>query len=246
MEWQHTASGSFREPGAVVFQAWYFAAMRVLLTLGLLVATASGAQALEHDVDSWTVLNVWGRHDRFRWYLEAQPRVSLTQRKFDRLLLRPAVGYQVSPNVSLWVGYGWTPSFIPSYRDEQRPWQQVLVEHKFGVVSLVNRSRVEERFIANTDGASIRVRHMVRSVIRFGAESPWGVALYDEIFFTLNTVTNGPVAGFDQNRVFAGINLKVAEWQFELGYMNNFVERPAPSADRMNHNITAMIVFTVP
>ncbi|MBL8922925.1 MAG: DUF2490 domain-containing protein [Myxococcaceae bacterium] len=227
--------------------------MRVILLVSLLALSAS-AQGMnppalpltgfEHDLQSWSLLTVWGKHDRFRWYAEAQPRVSFNH-GFERLLLRPAVGVQVTPEISLWIGYAWTPTFTP-YRDEQRPFQQVLVENKWGVVSLVNRFRVEERFIGGTTGASIRLRHMVRAVIRFGESSPWGVALYDELFLTLNAQAGGPVQGFDQNRAFAGVNLKVDAWQFELGYMNNVVHRAAPINDRMLHNLTAMIVYNVP
>lgn len=217
------------------------------IVLVFLVALPAHAQApaLEHDLQSWTLVTVWGRHQRFRWYAEAQPRVSFTAGRFERLLLRPAVGIQITPELSLWAGYAWTPTFGP-YRDEQRPFQQVLVEQRFGVVSLINRFRVEERFIANTQGASIRLRHMVRSIIRFGADAPLGLALSEELFVTLNAVENGPAAGFDQNRAFVGLNLRVAEWQFELGYMNVFVDRPAPQPERMLHTLTGMVVFTVP
>ncbi|MCA2977137.1 MAG: DUF2490 domain-containing protein [Myxococcaceae bacterium] len=114
------------------------------------------------------------------------------------------------------------------------------------MVSLVNRLRTEERFIADTGGPSYRLRHMVRAVTRFGHDSPLGLAVFDELFVTLNSVERGPVAGFDQNRAFAGPNVKVAAWQSELGYMNNVVNRPAQQADRMSHNITAMIVLVVP
>jgi hypothetical protein len=164
----------------------------------------------------------------------------------ERLLVRPAIGIQLSPVVSIWAGYAWTPSFNPSFRDEQRPFQQFLAEHRLGVASLVNRFRLEERFIGAAQGVSLRVRHMLRGVIRFAPDSPWGIAVYDELFFTLNSIANGPLAGFDQNRAFFGLNLKIAEWQFEVGYMNNIVNRPEPQIDRMNHNLTAMIVFTVP
>jgi hypothetical protein len=208
-------------------------------------AAALPLTGFEHDVQSWTLLTVWGKRDRFRWYAEAQPRVSLNRLATERLLLRPAVGVQVTPALSLWVGYAWTPTFGP-YNDEQRPFQQVLVENKWGVLNLVNRSRFEERFIGGASGASIRLRHMVRAVVRFGESSPWGAAAYDELFLTLNQLAVGPLQGFDQNRAFAGINLKVDAWQFELGYMNALVNRAAPSNDRMLHNLTAMVVFNVP
>ncbi len=154
--------------------------MRSLIGVVTLAASLSVAQnapaaapAVEHDLQSWTLLTAWGRQDRFRWYAEAQPRVSLSTGRFERLLLRPVVGLQVMPEVSLWIRYAWTPTFGP-YRDEQRPFQQVLVEQKLaGVVTLINRFRVEERFIENTSGVSVRLRHMVRAVVRFGAWSPW-------------------------------------------------------------------------
>jgi hypothetical protein len=226
--------------------------MRTLIAVVCLVSAAVSAQeaaappTLEHDLQSWTLLTAWGRKDRFRWYAEAQPRVSLTSGRFERLLLRPAVGLQVTPEVSLWLGYAWTPTFGP-YRDEQRPFQQVLVEQRLaGIVTLINRFRVEERFIADTGGASIRLRHMVRAVVRFGANSPWGLAASEELFVTLNQIDRGPAPGFDQNRAFLGLNVKVDTWQFELGYMNVYVERAGPPAERMLHTITGMVIWNVP
>ena len=115
-------------------------AVRWLLVVAMVASGAARAQAMEHELASWSLLTVWGREGKARWFAEAQPRVSLTTGRFDRLLLRPAVGFQLTPEVSLWAGYGWTPSFTPSYRDEQRPWQQLLVEQRFGVVSLVNHA----------------------------------------------------------------------------------------------------------
>ncbi|MDX2012474.1 MAG: DUF2490 domain-containing protein [Myxococcaceae bacterium] len=227
--------------------------MRTFLALVCLVSSVASAQEaaappapIEHDLQSWTLLTAWGRKERFRWYAEAQPRVGLTTGRFERLLVRPAVGLQVTPEVSLWLGYAWTPTFGP-YRDEQRPFQQVLVEQRLaGIVTLINRFRVEERFIADTGGASIRLRHMVRAVVRFGASSAWGVAASEELFVTLNQVDRGPAAGFDQNRAFLGLNVKVDAWQFELGYMNVYVERAGPAAERMLHTITGMVIVNVP
>ena len=126
--------------------------------MAMVAAGSARGQPMAHEFASWSLLTVWGREGKARWFAEAQPRVSLSTGGFDRLILRPAVGFQLTAEVSLWAGYGWTPS----YRDEQRPWQQLLVEQTLGVVSLVNRFRTEERFIADTCGPSYRLRHMVR------------------------------------------------------------------------------------
>jgi hypothetical protein len=75
---------------------------------------------------------------------------------------------------------------------------------------------------------------------------PGGLAVSEELFVNLNGVDRGPAPGFDQNRAFVGLNVKVDAWQFELGYMNVFVNRPGPSSDRMFHTVTGMVVFTAP
>jgi hypothetical protein len=220
--------------------------LRLVAPLLLLIASSAEAAPYEHDLQAWGLINVWARVDKLRFFGEVQPRVSLTGAKFDRLLLRPAIGWQLTPETSLWIGYGWTPTFGP-FRDEHRPFQQLLVEHKFGVFSFVNRTRFEQRFIGGTNFPSFRLRHMVRGVLRFGPSSPWGLAAYEELFVNFNSVSSGPEGGFDQNRFFLGLNLKVDAMQFELGYMNNFVARPGLVVpDRVNHNLTFMFVYTVP
>jgi hypothetical protein len=217
-----------------------------VVALALLTSLTAQAAPPEHDLQAWTLITAWARVDRVRFFGEVQPRVSLTGGKFDRLLVRPAIGWQLTPEVSLWLGYVWTPTFGP-FRDEHRPFQQLLTEHRFGVFSFVNRFRFEQRLIGGTTFPSFRLRHMARAVVRFGERSPWGLAAYEELFFNLNSVAGGPEGGFDQNRFFLGLNLKVDALQFELGYLHNFVARPGVVVpDRVNHNLTFMFVYTAP
>lgn len=199
---------------------------------------------IEHELQAWTLFAAWGRQDRVRFYAEAQPRVRIDDGQLDRLLLRPAVGYALTPATSLWLGYAWTPSFTPQFRNEHRPFQQLLFEHKFGLVSLVNRARLEQRFIEDAGGMSWRARHMARGLLRLGHGSRVSLVVFDEIFVNANGVARGPGAGFDQNRLFAGLNVRLGDWQIETGYMNNYVVRP--NSDRMNHNLMTMVVFVLP
>jgi Protein of unknown function (DUF2490) len=221
-----------------------FAAAGVALALA---GTTTPAHALDHDLQSWSLFFAQGYlTSRVRWYGEVQARVGNDVSELDRLLVRPALGYQVAPGVSVWLGYAWTPLFAPSFRDEHRPFQQLLFEHKFGPLFLINRTRFEQRFIEGADGPSLRARHMLRGVLRFG-ESPLGVAAYDEVFFTLNQPGGAPRSGFDQNRAFVGPNVALSKVvQTELGYMNNFINRPAPAEDRMNHNVMLMVFASFP
>ncbi len=213
-----------------------------------LAGTPTPALALDHDLQSWSLFIAQGyAAPKFRWYGEVQPRVGNDVSELDRLLVRGALGYQLTPAVSLWGGYAWTPLFAPEFKDEHRPFEQLLVENRFGPLFLINRTRFEQRFIEGADGPSLRARHMLRGVVRLGEGSPLGVALYDEVFFTLNQPSGAPRRGFDQNRAFVGPNYKLSDVvQVELGYMNNFVNRPAPAEDRMNHNLVFMLLASFP
>jgi hypothetical protein len=212
-----------------------------------LTAAPSPAHALDHDAQLWTQFFAQGYLvPKLRWYAEAQPRFGNDVSEVDRLLLRPALGYQLTPALSLWQGYAWVPVFQPNYTSEHRLFQQALVETKFGPLNFISRTRLEERFLENADGVSLRVREMVRGVVRFG-DSPLGVAVYDEIFFNLNQPGGAPRRGFDQNRVFIGPNYKFSNVvQAEIGYMNNYVNNAAPREDRMNHNIMFMLFASFP
>jgi hypothetical protein len=198
---------------------------------------------VEHDAQTWTLLVAQGRFTpELRGYAEVQPRIADSWTRFDRLLVRAALGWQVSPAVSLWIGYAWTPLISPRFIHEHRPFQQLLIENRWGKFSLINRTRLEERFIEGLPVASARLRHMVRGLYQLG-ESPWRLAAYDEAFVTLNAVESGPVAGFDQNRAFLGVNWQVHPvLQLEAGYLNHVVRRAAPAQMLMNHILVTMLV----
>lgn len=223
---------------------------RLLAAAGAFLALAgapSPALALDHDTQLWTQFFVQGYLvPKLRWYAEVQPRFGNDISELDRMLLRPAIGYQLTPALSLWQGYAWVPVFQPKYTSEHRLFQQALVETKFGPINFLSRTRLEERFLDGVDGVSLRVRELARGVVRFG-DSPLGVAVYDEIFFTLNQPAGAPRRGFDQNRAFIGPNYKFSNVvQAEIGYMNNYINQPPGREDRMNHNIMFMLFASFP
>lgn len=221
-----------------------------LVTLGAVLtsAVAFGQQGpLEHHAQAWGLVSATGHFQpskRVRWWAEVQPRIELTDQRFHLLVLRAAIGFEVGAGWSLWVGNAWTPSFNPTYRSELRPWQQVLGEHKMGEhFKLINRSRAEERFLDKAEGVSIRLRHMVRGVYKLG-DSPYSLVASDELFVTLNKVTNGPAMGLDQNRLFVGANRSFGVPVLEAGYLATYVWRA--SAPRLNHSVVVWLAFNFP
>ena len=67
-------------------------------------------------------------------------------------------------------------------------YQQLLYRRKFPFVKVLSRSRLEERFIDNTDGTAVRVRTMLRGDFPLPDAPEWAIVAYDEIFVNLNSV----------------------------------------------------------
>lgn len=215
--------------------------------MNLFGATLAQA-ATDPDAQSWTQVFVQGTlAGKFKGFMELQPRVDDNISRMDRLLVRPAAGYQTAPKSSVWLGYLFQPTFHGSRVDEHRIWQQFMNESPRGSFTLFNRTRLEERFLPGAPDVAVRLRHMIRTLFAIDSEAAWSVAAFDEIFFNLNHVSAGPEPGFDQNRLFVGVSrLFKPTVRIEPGYMLNYVSQAAPRPDRMNHNLFVMVAITLP
>jgi hypothetical protein len=187
---------------------------------------ASPAAAVEQDGQVWMMASarIALEHDVKLW-LEVQPRIGGDGA--SQLLLRPALGYQITPSWALYQGYAWTPSFEP-FRSENRSYQESLLDLPLGELRIVNRTRFEQRFIEDVGGVSLRLRHMLRLTYPIDAAKRWLVAASDEAFATLNDASNGPRSGFDQNRAYVGIRRRITDAvALEVGYLHQFVNQAA-------------------
>lgn len=77
----------------------------------------------------------------------------------------------------------------------------------------------------------------------------WALVASDEVFVNINTVAmRGPAAGFDQNRVFVGINRTFSQYvNVDVGYQNQLVNsRSIPNlANQMNHVILLQLFINL-
>lgn len=214
---------------------------KILVTLLALGAFAPSAFAkpLDQDLQSWVVLIGQGpASQNLRAYLEVQPRFGANLSNVDKLLIRPAAYYALTPHLTVWAGYAWQPAFQPVYVNENRIWQQVQHDDYCGSFRLINRSRLEERMVEGTSGTAIRFRQMLRSLYALDEKREWNALVQEEIFFNLNTLTKGSRAGLDQNRFSIGANHKFSSlFSMDVAYMANFVRRPTSDSDRFNHVI---------
>jgi len=121
-----------------------------------------------------------------------EPRFGDDISELDQLILRPAVGYKLNDHFPLWQGYAWVGNYQPSFREENRVYQQLLYRRKFPFVKVLSRTRLEERFIDNSDGTAVRARTMLRGDFPLPDAPEWAIVVYDEIFVNVNAVGNGP------------------------------------------------------
>ncbi|OQW30579.1 MAG: hypothetical protein A4E19_09755 [Nitrospira sp. SG-bin1] len=183
-------------------------------------------------------------------YMEVNPRFADLDDAghIDQLLLRPALGYQLTEKLSIWQGYAWVGNFNQRHTPPQSPffeesriYQQINYAHTLGSFKILSRTRLEERWIEHVDGTAVRFRQMLRLTYPLPMATEWALVGYDEIFVHLNTVgTRGPAAGFDQNRFFVGINRTFSKYlNMDVGYQNQLLDsRSLPNlANQMNHII---------
>jgi len=185
----------------------------------------------------------------FRWWLDAQVRQRDEGEHFDLGVVRPALGYALSERVTAHVGYACIVS-DPVRRDdflEHRAWQQVLWNVPVEGFTLQSRTRLEQRFLEDESETGWRLREFVKATLPLTDDRRLFVSVWDEGFWDLCDTDWGQRTGFRQNRAFAGLGWFFDEQRsksVEVGYLNQWLDRPAAVEDRMNH-ILSLNVFMV-
>jgi hypothetical protein len=161
----------------------------------------------------------------------------------EQLLLRTGLGYNVTKNSNILLGYGYilSENYIGDTDDkvtvnEHRIFQQFTTKQNIGKVGLSHRYRFEQRFVE--DDFKLRLRYFLGVNIplqyKEDGKNPLYLSMYNEIF--LNTKSSV----FDRNRVYGGIGYKFSKnLKLELGYMNQFFE----SSGRDQINLIAFVNF---
>ena len=214
-----------------------------MMAWSLADGTVSGVQAdstVDQDFRLWSpVYLTFPLSPSFIGYMEVSPRFGNDVSTLTQLVLRPAVGYKLTDQLSLWQGYAWYGNYQPRFTEENYVWQQLLYAHKYPFVKVLIRPRLEERFIEHTDGASVRSRTMLRGDFPLPDAPEWAIVVFDEFFVNVNSVRNGPDSGFDQNRFFLGMNREFTKYfNMDLGYQMQAQNKSQPGLiNQINHII---------
>ncbi len=214
---------------------------KIVFTL-LIVSTGVQAET-ETRTSTWFMsLSRFQFAEHYRAFVDLQPRFTVNDIQggndgsIDTLLMRGALGYQITPNIGLYQGYGLIPTYDRK-RVEHRSFQELLASQSFNNAKLVHRVRFEQRFLEGVDDTSLRVRYFGRFTYPLtNIHDRLSLAVNEEVFIHVNDSDGGPQSGFNQNRLFLGINYRVSKMlAFDTGYQNQYINGQGGAADVMNH-----------
>ena len=152
----------------------------------------------------------------------------------EQLLLRTGLGYNLTDNTNILMGYGYilSENYIANTDEkfqinEHRIYQQLITKQKFKNITIQHRYRFEQRFVE--DDFKLRFRYFlgVNAPLSKKETNKWYLSAYNELF--INTESSI----FDRNRLYGGLGYKINDSvRMELGYMNQFFE--TSSRDQIN------------
>ncbi len=197
----------------------------------LLTSPAGSLFATEHDLGSWVSVAAIGGiqadDSRWRYWFDGQARYVDIGTGASQYVLRPAVGYQISHNVSAWLGYARLETRTRSGLEahENRYWQQVSWNAaRWGLTTLSMRLRLEQRSVSTGDDLGLSLRYRLRLTRPLSETSRYVLILALEPFLDLRDTDWRGESGLNQNRFYAGVGTRIAErWRIETGYMNQYI-----------------------
>ena len=179
---------------------------------------------------------------RWRWWVDSQYRFQNADIDVTSVFVRPAIGYAVNPQVTLWAGYGWFATDASGIEriDEQRLWQDLVWRPALDTsLSVMLRTRMEQRWLDGGNDAGWRFRQLVRLEWPITANGKVALLGANEVLIALNDTDWGERSGLDQNRLFLGFAFRVAPRGYiDLAYLNLYVDRPLVE-DVVNHLLFA-------
>lgn len=215
----------------------------VLTAFGAALSFSCSGEALaetRHDEQIWINLTAMGPiSGKLVYFGEFQPRIGDGASRTVTAIMRGAIGWKLSPAVTVYQGYAHVVQPVAGGRDvnEERGFQQISwnIGKPWGG-ELSSRTRLEQRWRSDGDDMGWRLREMLRyeKALKPGTHGP-SALVYSELFVALNDTDWGARGGFDQVRNFVGLEIPVkGATTIEAGYLNQWIDQGA-GRSRMNH-----------
>jgi hypothetical protein len=209
--------------------------------IAVLASLTSVHAAAQDDRQVWSAVFASGpvaQDSRLLVWFDGHARFRDEGDQLDTTIIRPGVGWRVSPRLDLWAGYAHVTLRRPGPDgEEHRAWQQATYPiAEIGGGRLTGRTRLEQRFREGGDDTGWRLRQFVRWS-RPVAGPDVSVVASNETFLAFNDTDWGQRDGFDQNRAFVGLAWQArSRVRLEAGYMLQHIDG-GPAGNRQNDNL---------
>ena len=215
--------------------------MRKLLLILTLISTQVFAKGNPtEDFQIWVPVNINAKlSDKWRGFLEVQPRIGDNANSLSVAIVRPAIGYAINDNWTVWGGYlmqSQRNATTNDYEIENRSWEGLTYKQKFDDNIVEVRNRLEQRYLPHNHDISHRWRTRIRVEHLFD-QSPWSLIGSEEIFVNLNDneVNKTLQTGENQNRAYVGVGYRFnPNFQVESGYLNQYSFNSGSKLDQSN------------
>jgi len=202
---------------------WNSLCLVAAIALTCLVCTPE-ASSSEPDLQLWfpvSFIHPVGE----KWAVSMQTELRLKDdiSEFSELVYKPALNYHFNETFALSVGY----KYIDKHQkpNENDIWQEFHINRKRNDLVTGLQFRLEERLIGDIDGAITQLRvlqHWSHPI----DEGPYYLTGSEAVRFNLNSQGEGPVAGFEQSRIYAAVGKHIKDHiQFEIGYLWRYEEK---------------------
>ncbi len=207
-----------------------------IISLSLLLANIPlPVVAAQQAEKMWSLLTLSGDYGKIVYYIEPQLRLIYRDNPFQQFLANAGMGYKVIPNWQIWFGQTFSADSqdaVAGSFDEYRLWQQIVWKRRFPSVSLISRTRFEERKSLFFSDWAYRLRQ--RLLLNKPLTNHLSLVISNEIFFNMNGASWIITDRLDQNRAYLGVEQQISEITYlGLGYMNQYLSTPIPQSNHV-------------
>jgi hypothetical protein len=241
-------------------------ALTCIYILSSIISRAQSPRQYTENHNGWFAYT--GNHklsDKWGLHLEAQWRRNEFILHNQQLLLRAGINYYINSRVFITAGY----CFVETYPygkqaaravfPENRVWEQLQIKDNIGMVEMITRLRLEQRFV-NTPvlengvyepGNAVytnRVRMMNRLSIPFKGKTiedrSFYISAFEEVYINFGKKVAFNI--FDQNRGYLGIGYKIPKaGRLEIGYLNQLIFKGDGVKVENNHTLQISLSSTI-
>ena len=207
-----------------------------LISVSLLLANIPlPVVAAQQAEKMWSLLTLSGDYGKIVYYIEPQLRLIYRNNLFQQFLTNTGMGYKVTPNWQIWFGVTFSADSqdaVAGSLDEYRLWQQIVWKRRLSSVSLLSRTRFEERKSLFFSDLAYRLRQRV--LLNKPLTNNLSLVISNEMFFNVKKASWIITERLDQNRTYLGVEQHMSKNTYlGVGYMNQYLSTPTPQSSHV-------------